>query len=321
MHRTSNTDDSLSPRLGDEAAELLPGSPRPVLPVVTVLIDTYNYGHLLGRAIESALGQTYPSSHLEILVVDDGSTDHTPEVAQQYADRVRYTRKARGGQASAINEGIRQARGEIICLLDADDYFYPDKVRRVVEAFRGHPQVGLVYDNFDIVDNDGKTFRKHHWELTWTRRPVTVSKVPSQLQSLILLGHPWNCTTSAMSLRRSVVEGTQEGNAGHPPGVPLRVPEDVFLHSPDLFLSIVLPFMAEVRILPSPLTAYVFHGQNVGLYRSLRLNREMHKQQVAYVRRYVQDRFGKRFVTYLGRSVYGPEADAGWQKSRVLCRL
>ena len=330
-------------------------------PAVTVLIDTYNYGHFLGRAIESVMGQTYPSSSIEILVVDDGSTDNSAEVVQRYGERVRYIRKARGGQASAINEGFRQARGDVVCLLDADDYFYPDKVSRVVAEFQSSPAVGLVHDRFDIIDEVSQRTREISWERTWTGRKVTVSKVPSQLQSLILLGHPWNSVTSAMSVRKTVVEGSwripsppipkpaTEGPAyrgrgeggsegtitGGSPlsqvgrgaggegirttdgGVPLQVPEDVFVHSPDLFLSIILPFVAEVRLIESPLTAYVFHGRNVGLYRPSPLNREIYRRQVAYVRRYVEERFGKRFVTYFGRSVYGPEPDAEWQhKSR-----
>jgi glycosyltransferase involved in cell wall biosynthesis len=336
-------------------------------PPVTVLIDTYNYGHFLGRAIESVMGQTYPSTSIEILVVDDGSTDKTAEVVEQYGDRVRYIRKARGGQASAINEGFRQARGDIICLLDADDYFYPDKVRRVVAEFQSGPAVGLVHDRFDIIDEMSQGTREVSWERTWTGCKVTVSKVPSQLQSLILLGHPWNSVTSAMSVRKTVVQGTQQGyrrripSPPNPPlplrgeggsegtipagsplstssvgrslrgrlwaggegirtthkGMPLQVPEDVFVHSPDLFLSIILPFVAEVRVIESPLTAYVFHGRNVGLYRPSPLNREIYRRQVAYVRRYVEERFGKRFVTYFGRSVYGPEPDAEWRhKSR-----
>lgn len=69
---------------------------------VTVLIDTYNSGHLIHRAIESVLAQTYPASSMELLIVDDGSTDDTAEVVQRYANRVRYIVKQNGGQASAV---------------------------------------------------------------------------------------------------------------------------------------------------------------------------------------------------------------------------
>jgi glycosyltransferase involved in cell wall biosynthesis len=269
---------------------------------VTVLIDTCNYGRYLRRAIDSALAQTYSAALTEILVIDDGSTDDTADTIQPYASRVRYIRKERGGQASALNEGIRQARGEVVCLLDADDYFRPDKVRRVVEGFQGKPEIGLVYNNIDIVDNSGTTIRQVPWDRTWSCRRVSLSKVPAQLQSLILLGHPWSCMTSSMSLRASV-------------GRQLEIPEDVFPHSADLFLGMVLPFMAEVRIIETVLTAYVFHGENQVLFRSIPANRELLARQLRYVRRYVEDRFGKRFVTYFGRNLYGFEPDAAWQAS------
>src|SRR5690349_8088319 len=118
-------------------------------PLVTVLIDAYNYARFLPRAIKSVLAQTYPAESLEILVVDDGSTDDTAGVAVRYQDQVRYVRKSNGGQASAFNLGLEEARGEIICFLDADDTFYPDKVWFVVDAFRRRAEVGLVYNKLD----------------------------------------------------------------------------------------------------------------------------------------------------------------------------
>jgi glycosyltransferase involved in cell wall biosynthesis len=276
---------------------------------VTVLIDTCNYGRFLGRAIDSAISQTYSASRVEILVVDDGSTDNTDEIVRPYADRIRYIRKARGGQASALNEGFRQAEGDIICLLDADDYFYPDKVRQVVEAFRFAPAAGLVYDKVNIVDAAGETAREFVWGRTWTCRKVSLAKVPAQLQSLILLGHPWNGMTSSMSVRTSV--------AGE-----LHVPEDIFPHSADLFLGMVLPFMAGVRIIDTVLTAYVFHGDNLVLFRSSPANRELLTVQLDCVRRHIEERFGRRFVTYFGRGLYGPDPDAAWRKrSRIAVYL
>ena len=272
---------------------------------VTVLINTYNYGRFLGRAIDSAIAQTYPASHTEILVIDDGSTDDTPEVVRRYGDRIRYIRKRRGGQASALGEGIRQAQGDILCLLDADDYFYPEKVARVAAAFAGDPEVGLVYDNSNIVDAAGKTVCDVSWGRTWTYRRVTVSRLPAQLRSLILLGHPWISMTSSMSLRKTVAEG-------------LVVPEDLFPHSADIFLGIVLPFLAEVQVIETVLTAYVFHGENLVLFRSDPANRELLKRQLACVRRYIEERCGRRFVTYFGRSLYGAEPDAAWQKQSRL---
>jgi glycosyltransferase involved in cell wall biosynthesis len=114
-------------------------------PRVTALIDTYNHERFLAEAIESVLAQDFPAREMEILVVDDGSTDATPQVAARYADRIRYIRKENGGQASAFNVGFSEARGEFIALLDADDVWLPQKIRRVVEEFDRHPQAGAVF--------------------------------------------------------------------------------------------------------------------------------------------------------------------------------
>src|SRR5215469_9815325 len=117
-------------------------------PFVTVLIDTYNYGRFVTEAIESVLAQDYPPEKIEILVVDDGSTDDTKERIAKYGQRLQYLFKPNGGQASAFNFGIPRAGGEIVALLDADDYWFPSKIQRVVEEFGRHPDAGLVYHSF-----------------------------------------------------------------------------------------------------------------------------------------------------------------------------
>jgi glycosyltransferase involved in cell wall biosynthesis len=115
---------------------------------ITVLIDTYNYGRFIEEAIESVLAQDFPPEEMEILVVDDGSTDDTAERVQKYGDRVQFYSKPNGGQASTLNFGFERARGEIVALLDGDDYWLPGKVRRVVDEFEKHPQIGMVYHDF-----------------------------------------------------------------------------------------------------------------------------------------------------------------------------
>jgi glycosyltransferase involved in cell wall biosynthesis len=268
----------------------------PRRPSVTILIDTYNYARFVGRAIESALQQEYAGPRLQILVIDDGSTDDTAEVVRRYAHRIRYIAKDNGGQASALNLGLREAEGDIVCLLDGDDYFYPGKVQLVADAFWHRPDVGLVYNEFDIVDSAGTSLEKAYPEPTWTGCRLPLAKVSAQLQALILLGHPWTCITSAMAVRRSVVAD-------------LQVPEDVFPHSPDLFLGLVLPFLTEVAMIETAATAYVYHGDNVGLFRSSAVNRAMYARQMAYIRAYVEERFGVSFLRYGGRSIYGNGRD------------
>jgi glycosyltransferase involved in cell wall biosynthesis len=100
------------------------------VPLVTILINNYNYGHFLHQAIDSALNQTY--TNIEVVVVDDGSTDDSRHIISSYGNRIVSVLKENGGQASAFNAGITASRGEVICMLDADDFFYPDKVARVM---------------------------------------------------------------------------------------------------------------------------------------------------------------------------------------------
>ena len=114
-------------------------------PLVSVLIDTYNYGCYVEEAIESALGQDFPAVEREILVVDDGSTDDTAERVRKFGGAITYFRKPNGGQASAFNFGLRHTRGKYVAFLDADDYWLPGKLSRTVEEFERNPEAGMVY--------------------------------------------------------------------------------------------------------------------------------------------------------------------------------
>src|SRR2546423_7727277 len=91
---------------------------------VSVVVPAYNYARYLPQAIDSALGQTHPP--LEVIVVDDGSTDDTPRVLDAYGDRIRAVRQANQGAGAARNAGIAVARGEYVAFLDSDDLWRPD---------------------------------------------------------------------------------------------------------------------------------------------------------------------------------------------------
>lgn len=259
-------------------------------PLVTVLIDTYNYAHFIARAIDSVLEQTYPVSRIDLVVVDDGSTDDTAEVVRRYGERVRYVYKPNGGQASTLNEGFRQARGEIICLLDADDYFYPDKVRLVVDEFRAAPRVGLVYNKLDIVDAQGNKLQEN-----WPD-----SAVSGNLEGRTLLGYAWGGPTSSISIRQSIVSQHQ-------------IPEREFRLCPDYFLLSILPLVTEVAVIDASQGVWVFHGANSGFWNQdfRNASRVRVREQRGAVRRYAEERLGKRFVTYLGRGGYGTGVDVG----------
>src|SRR5271155_722079 len=125
-------------------------------PTVTVLVDTYNHERFIEQAIASVLGQDFPSEEMEILVVDDGSTDRTPEIVRRFEPRVRLIRKTNGGQASAFNAGIPEARGEIVAFLDGDDWWARNKLTRAVQAMAADASVGIVGHGIVTVQRDGR---------------------------------------------------------------------------------------------------------------------------------------------------------------------
>ena len=125
--------------------------PAALPPLVSIIVDNYNYARFLGVAIDSALDQTY--RRVEVIVVDDGSTDDSVRVIRRYGDRITPVFKANGGQASAFNAGYERAGGQIVMFLDADDALHPDAVARVVAAFA--PGVAKVQFRLRHVDAAG----------------------------------------------------------------------------------------------------------------------------------------------------------------------
>lgn len=122
-------------------------------PLVSVIIPTYNYARFVGEAVESALAQTYPN--LEIIVVDDGSIDDTRAILMQYASRIRYVFQKNQGLSASRNNGIAIANGELIALLDSDDYWHPRKLELQVKYLTLNPSVGLLAAQHRSDASDG----------------------------------------------------------------------------------------------------------------------------------------------------------------------
>src|SRR5277367_306385 len=117
-------------------------------PLVSVIIDNFNYARFLRSAIDSTLAQSY--AQVEVIVVDDGSTDNSRDVISSYGDRVLAVFKPNGGHASAFNAGFRASRGSIVMFLDADDVLLPSAVEEVVHAWRpGVTKVQFVLAHID----------------------------------------------------------------------------------------------------------------------------------------------------------------------------
>jgi glycosyltransferase involved in cell wall biosynthesis len=123
--------------------------------LVSVVVPAFNRERFLAAAVQSALDQTY--TRLEVIVVDDGSTDGTPEVARTLAladPRVRVVRRTNGGPASARNTGLEAARGEYVSFLDSDDVYLPGKLASHVKFFEQNPGVDLVFSDHAAVDEE-----------------------------------------------------------------------------------------------------------------------------------------------------------------------
>jgi glycosyltransferase involved in cell wall biosynthesis len=130
-----------------------PQTPGPH-PTVSVVVTCYNYGHFLAGCLRSVLAQTV--TDLEVLVVDDGSTDDSETVARSFLSdtRLRYIKQPNGGQANAKNRGVQESRGEFIAFLDADDMWEPRKLEQQLPLFRDS-SVGVVFARQRFIDESG----------------------------------------------------------------------------------------------------------------------------------------------------------------------
>jgi glycosyltransferase involved in cell wall biosynthesis len=210
------------------------------VPLVTVLIDTYNYGHYVEEALESVLGQEFPSEQREILVVDDGSTDDTAERLKKYSDSIRYLRKPNGGQATAFNFGFAAARGDIIATLDADDVWLPGKLRRVCDTFEKNPNAGMIYHRAFL-------WRDGEQDANDTIFADVSGRVPASRSSL--LRYPM-VSTSCLAFRRSVLNRL------------IPIPERLRSQA-DAYLTALIIFVTPVAALPEFLARYRLHGSNL----------------------------------------------------------
>jgi len=209
-------------------------------PQITVLIDTYNYGRYIEEAIESVLAQDFPAEEMEILVVDDGSTDDTRARVGKYADRVKYIYKKNGGQASAFNRGLAEARGELIFLLDADDYWRPGKLRKIADLFAQHPEAGMIYHRYEELDEaSGK--------ISILAAPLISGFLPGRKIDLISY---WIYPTSTLAFRREALK------------VLLPVPEGLKIQA-DAYLAALVVFLGPVIGVEEPLAVYRVHGKNL----------------------------------------------------------
>jgi hypothetical protein len=128
------------------------------LPLVSIVTPAFNAAPTIETAIQSVLAQDYP--HIEHWIVDGASTDATLAILERYSDRVNWLSEPDAGQSHALNKGFALARGEIIGWLNADDVYYPGAVSRAATYLEAHPEVAMVYSDFDFIDGRGQRIRR-----------------------------------------------------------------------------------------------------------------------------------------------------------------
>lgn len=206
---------------------------------VSIVINNYNYARYLGAAIDSALAQSEPA--LEVIVVDDGSTDHSRDVIEHYGARIQAIFQPNGGQAAAFNTGIRAARGEWVWLLDADDVLKPDAIRDALPLTGAG--ISRIAMGMETIDGGG--------QVTGRRIPNGGTCFQGRLHERMLqgIGAPSVPTSGNLFLREALEKI-------------LPVPEQSFRICADAYLFIMTALHGDLRIEPVVTSQYRIHGAN-----------------------------------------------------------
>lgn len=211
------------------------------LPLASVVVTNYNYARFIGETIDSALAQTYPN--LEVLVVDDGSTDDSRSVIESYGARVTPVFKENGGMASAINAGFRASRGGVVVFLDSDDLLLPTAVAESVELLRDE-RVAKVHWTLREMDAESRD----------TGRIIPIKELPSgDLRDLVIEKGPMvgnGPPTSGNAWSRRYLEQV------------FPMPEKELRQHADAYMNTLACLYGELRTLSEPHGRYRVHGGN-----------------------------------------------------------
>ncbi|MEI7475133.1 MAG: glycosyltransferase family 2 protein [bacterium] len=215
---------------------------------VSVIICTYNYAHLISETIESVLNQSYPQEKIEIIVVDDGSTDNTKEVVQKFKNKVTYIHKNNEGQTSAFNVGFNNSNGEVIFFLDSDDLFYPDKIKKVCEVYQKY-NAKAVYNSLLLFGDDikSKEFASRNYSLNF------INKINENTYKMnykdIKNSYHFLAETSGQSYKRELLKKI------------FSCPLNISPHL-DFYLQAMTLLYEDIYVLALPLTGYRQHSQS-----------------------------------------------------------
>ena len=212
--------------------------------LASIIINNYNYDKFIGEAINSALHQTY--INVEVIVVDDGSTDRSREIISQFGDKIIPLLKQNGGQASAFNAGFEKSSGDVVFFLDSDDVLFPGAVENVIELFT-ESAITKVHWPLAVVDKDGVE--------TGILKPA--GDLPQgNFKDVVLQGGPTSCISSPTS-----------GNAWSRQFLQkvFPMPEDVAYYKTcaDEYLYTIAPVFGEIKAINKPQGFYRVHGKNI----------------------------------------------------------
>lgn len=207
--------------------------------LVSIIINNYNYGRFLDQAIASALNQTY--FPIQIIVVDDGSTDNSREIVLSYGDRIIPVFQENGKQGKAFNSGFALSKGDIVIFLDSDDFLFPHTVEKIVGIW--NPKLAKVHYRLTVVDIDGKP-------LGYSLPQGGFSLSAGMVFQSLLAGNGYTSTpTSGNALNRKAME-------------PIFPIPDEYKLTADDYLSTLIPFYGEVAAIEADLGAYRIHDSN-----------------------------------------------------------
>src|SRR6266481_1517815 len=213
------------------------------MPFASILIDTFNHEKFIEKAVISVLDQDFPRSDREVIVVDDGSADRTPEILRNFQPHIRILNKPNGGQASAFNVGLPECRGEIIVFLDGDDWWTQGKLRRVAGLMAGDPTLGMVGHAIIESFNDAS-------ERIVAPDAQRRFRLDSYSSAEFFRLHRCYLGTSRLTLRSSVARKI------------LPVPHSLTIEA-DEYIFTLAAALADSIILTEPLTHYRIHGENL----------------------------------------------------------
>lgn len=213
---------------------------------ISVVICAYNAEKFIGTALDSVINQEFPPENVEIILIDDGSTDATAKIVQErYAGRVKYFYRNNGGHTAAVNTALEKIKGDYVCFLDADDYWDKNKLREVFELFESDKEIDVIYNYLRRVDEFGKTL-----ELEPNLKKLKPEMLSDDHLAECLAGRlSYAPPTSGISVRSACL--VKLG----------KLPEKEAF--PDIILRTILPFYArKIRFIKKHLHAYRIHANN-----------------------------------------------------------